>query len=67
MTAATLSFTAVYFDLGWSPATEREADNGKNQKNDKKDPGDIRRNALNHAEAEEPGDQGYNKKNHCVS
>jgi hypothetical protein len=60
MTAATLSFTAVYFDLGWSSTSEQESDHGKNQENDEQDPGNIRRNALNHAEAEKPGYQGYN-------
>jgi hypothetical protein len=67
ITAATLSFTAVYFALGWGAATEQEADNGQDQENDEQDPGNVRRDAPNHAEPKQPGNHGYNKKNYCVS
>jgi len=67
MTAATLSFTAVYFDLGCSSATEQETYYGQNQENDEQDPGNIRRGACDAAESKDSGNQGYDKKNHCVS
>jgi hypothetical protein len=67
MTAATLSFTAVYFDLGCRAATEQETDYGQDQENDEQNPGNVRRSSGNAAEAENTGDQGYNKKNYCVS
>lgn len=58
MTAATRSFTAAYFGLGWRAATEKEAENGKNQKNNEQYPSDIGGCTCDAAVSEDPGDEG---------